>query len=205
MDFIFDHSLLLYLPLYELDGVSLMSKDAYGHSCSVTGAIWTPRGRNFDGLDDYASINNWDNSRLGDTFTIEMWVRSDDLSARQYAIGMSSWGANVFYLRTETSQKLSFSVYGGSEMQTSSTLDADQWYHIVVQVVGGKAQFYLNAIADGSPTTGHNASGSYTLCIGKGHGENEWDGLIGEARIYNRALTPQEIQHNYLATKWRYQ
>ena len=29
-------------------------------------------------------------------------------------------------------------------------------------------------------------------------------GIIGEIRIYNRALTPGEIQHNYLATKWRY-
>ena len=32
-----------------------------------------------------------------------------------------------------------------------------------------------------------------------------WNGLIDEVRIYNRALTPLEIQHNYLATKWRYQ
>ena len=29
-------------------------------------------------------------------------------------------------------------------------------------------------------------------------------GLIGDVRVYNRALTPLEIQRIYLATKWRY-
>ena len=32
-----------------------------------------------------------------------------------------------------------------------------------------------------------------------------WDCYIGEVRLYNRRLTPLEVQHNYLATKWRYQ
>jgi hypothetical protein len=30
-------------------------------------------------------------------------------------------------------------------------------------------------------------------------------GVIGEVFIYSRALTIQEVQHKYLATKWRYQ
>jgi len=30
------------------------------------------------------------------------------------------------------------------------------------------------------------------------------DGLLGELRLYNRGLTPLEIQHNYSATNWRY-
>jgi len=32
----------------------------------------------------------------------------------------------------------------------------------------------------------------------------DFDGRIGEVRLYNRALTPLEIENNYLATKWRY-
>ena len=52
MNFIFDPSLVLYLPLYQLDGASFVSKDAHGHLCSVTGALWRPNGRWFDGTDD---------------------------------------------------------------------------------------------------------------------------------------------------------
>ena len=33
MDYIFDSSVALYLPLCELDGTSFQSKDAYGHMC----------------------------------------------------------------------------------------------------------------------------------------------------------------------------
>lgn len=47
-----DPTLVLYLPFHQLDGTSFMSKDKHGHLCSVTGALWTPRGRSFDGVDD---------------------------------------------------------------------------------------------------------------------------------------------------------
>ncbi len=39
-----------------------------------------------------------------------------------------------------------------------------------------------------------------------GGGEREtWLGIIGEVRVYNRALTAAEIELNYLATKGRYE
>ena len=41
MGFIFDPSLVLYLSLWKLDGDSFMSKDAYGHLCTVTGALYS--------------------------------------------------------------------------------------------------------------------------------------------------------------------
>ena len=44
-----DPSLVLYLPLYELDGSSFRSRDAYGHLATVTGALWTPQGRTLMG------------------------------------------------------------------------------------------------------------------------------------------------------------
>ena len=58
MDFIFDPSLVLYLPLYQPDGASFASRDAYGHLCTVTGALWTPQGRTFDGADDIIDLGN---------------------------------------------------------------------------------------------------------------------------------------------------
>ena len=57
MDFIFDPSLVLYLPLGQLDGTSFVSQDAYGHLCTVTGTVWGSRGRYFDGADDLVNAN----------------------------------------------------------------------------------------------------------------------------------------------------
>ena len=56
MDLIFDSGLTLYLPFYRLDGSSLISKDAYGHSCTVNGAAWRTQGRYFDGIDDRIAV-----------------------------------------------------------------------------------------------------------------------------------------------------
>ena len=205
MEFIKDPYLVLDLPLYMLDGTSFMSRDAYGHSCSVTEAIWTPSGRDFDGVDDNISFTlNLD--KLGSNYTLEAWAKTDDTSVLRYLMGASVWAAGMFYCRHRPDDKyFTFSVYGGNEVVGATALATDRLYHFVIQVIGGTGQIYLNAEQDGSSNTGHTLSGSHTMYIAKGHGENEWDGLIGEARIYNRALTPQEIQHNYLATKWRYQ
>ena len=52
MNFIYDPSLVLYLPFYQLDGASFMSKDKHGYPCTVTGALWRPDGHYFDGTDD---------------------------------------------------------------------------------------------------------------------------------------------------------
>jgi len=41
-------------------------------------------------------------------------------------------------------------------------------------------------------------------CIARSAYGGFWNGTIGEVFIYNRLLTPQEIQRNYLITKWKY-
>ena len=56
--FLLDPSLVLYLPLYQLDGASFMSRDAYGHLGVNYGSTWTPQGRSFDGVDDYVIVPN---------------------------------------------------------------------------------------------------------------------------------------------------
>ena len=68
-----DPSLRLYLPLYELDGQSFRSRDAYGHLCTVTGA---KRGFNwweFDGVDDVITIPH-SSAHLFSNVTVIAWV-----------------------------------------------------------------------------------------------------------------------------------
>lgn len=49
---------VLYLPLSRnrLRGAKFHSLDLYRHSCTVAGALWTPSGRSFDGVDDNVAI-----------------------------------------------------------------------------------------------------------------------------------------------------
>src|SRR3972149_6505876 len=83
--FQYDPSCVLYLPLYELDGASFASRDAYGHLCTVTGATWGLQGRTFNGTSDW--INCGTSSILvPPQITLEFWLYITESGAMTYAI-----------------------------------------------------------------------------------------------------------------------
>ena len=211
MDFTFDPSLVLYLPLHKLDGASFMSKDAYGHLCTVTGALWTPQGGDFDGSDDYIDCGNKESLEITGAITIELWLNPTTLDKNETLVAKIGAG---------NQQDISLYYYTGGYFifivgatwalrLAKSELALKAWNHLVFTVKDGTTDnhAYVNGI---DKATNHDtptmSTSTSTLYIGSYLGASEFlTGLIGEARIYNRALTPQEAQHNYLATKWRYQ
>ena len=212
MNFIFDPSLVLYLPLYELDVASFQSKDASGHLCTVTGALWRPNGRYFDGTDDKidvgtVSLFNFTSS----AFTIEAWLYISGLTASGniFCRGLyETDGYRLFYnaagrLRFDTSQS-------GANQRTDANegrITANIWQHLVATRDGASIKLYRNIVdITDSPGSHQNpVTSTRNAYIGQNDGGGEFvKGTIGEVRIYSRALTPLEIQHIYLATKWRY-
>ena len=209
MKFIFDTSLVLYLPLHESDGNPIVSKDTYGHIGTVSGADWTPRGGSFDGADDY--ITTMFKPGALTSLTVEAWARfnvtaiDQDIfhtvsSAEERAVSLRSNGCEI--------QPQGTPVGSSWHSWTIGTLLADVFWHLSMTWDGAGVKGYLNGRQDGDANTitgNLNAAGQSTE-IGK-HPSNGWwmNGIIGEVRFYNRALTGAEIMHNYLATKWRYQ
>ena len=211
MDFIFDPSLVLYLPLHRLDGASLISKDAYGHLCTVTGALWRPNGRYFDGLDD--TINCGTGSSLmniNDALTVETWVKLAAVNAYQGIISCgedaATWVDCPWLLRMLSSNKLCATIDDAAAILSGDTvLTTDIWYHTALTYDKVNLKLFLDAQEDGSTAyTTALTSGVHAVRIGEYRDGNNINALIGEVRIYNRTLTPLEIQRNYLATKWRY-
>jgi len=214
MDFIFDPSLVLYVPLEQLDGSSFTSKDAYSHLCSVTGAALEPgRGRYFDGTDDLIYCGTGESLRITGKLTIEAWVNFASGQSNNCLIAKQAASPNICYaLILFNNGKVRFHVHDGSSFYvaiTSAAPSADTWHHLLgiydranvkvyvdmVETIGDAFTGAVNDVAAVQVSLGDYSSydGTYAL-----------DGIIGEARIYNRALTFPEIQHNYLATKWRY-
>ncbi len=215
MDFIFDSSLVLYLPLCALDGASFISKDRHGHLCTVTGALWTPQGRYFDKLDDKITIPDNDVLDITTELTLEGWVNLYELNRNNSIMGKAAtifsqasytlqiWNNNQFVFGTSTD---------GSSMSSltiSSSIPAvaNRWYHLVGTFSRPTRVIYLHGVQRNTDSWDNDIFvGTSDLFIGKYAGtSNTTAGTIGEVRIYNRALTPLEILRNYLATKWRYQ
>ena len=207
--FILDPSLVLYLPLYRLDGAFFMSKDAYGHLCTVTGATWGSQGRSFDGTDDYINCGDDTSFDITSAITVEAWIKTNVALLLQHIVGRDD-GTNrnyILVIQADGTPNWVLWVSNAAKERTGSLVTAGTWYHLVGTYDGAQSILYTNAVA-GSPlaVTGAIDNDDVSLTMGSRAVslDRDFDGIIGEVRIYNRALTPLEIQNNYLATKWRY-
>lgn len=212
MEFILDPSLVLYLPLYELDGASFMSKDAYGHMAVVNGALWTPEGRMFDGIDDKIDCGN--NPALAPaSLTVEIWLKATSFAhaynaAVAHAVNLARSGYEILVKDNGKLAPYLGGVAGWICYDGTGThvLETDTWHHIVLMFERPMLAGYVNGELDKSESFDDAiVTPTKTLLIGNDDFPGRmFTGKIGEVRIYNRALTYLEVRHNYLATKWRY-
>lgn len=205
---------VLNLPLYHssLSPSSFKSLDVYKHSCSVFGALWTPQGRSLDGVDDYVDCGN--NAILNFTngeFSIEAWIQVTSFAASRMIFNRGEIdAAGYFFICNSTGDVQLSTNQSGARQNTSSNagdITLNTWYHVVATRNGAVVRLYRNGVDVTKTSAAHVDPASSTRVAEIGiHKAANWPfaGLIGEVRVYNRSLTPLEIQHNYLATKWRY-
>jgi len=96
--------------------------------------------------------------------------------------------------------------YGNDLAATSTLSPASQWFNAVAQWDGTTRKIWVNGTQIASAgATGINVSSSL-LQIGATNvsGSETLRGRIGQALIYNRALSSTEIQQNYNTTRSRY-
>ena len=213
MNFIFDPGLVLYLPLYESDGSSFMSRDACGYTCMPTGASWRPNGYYFDGTDDVITLSAMQLDFTNGAFTIQAWCYLDSISSPQSHIiargllqtdGWEFMVESGGYLELNTNQsgtnQQSYS--GAGEITTGS------WLFLEAVRDGTSVRLYKNGTDITLAASSHTdpATSSRTVKIGMADNSTKYfNGRIGDIWVYSRALAPQERHNIYMATKWRYQ
>lgn len=113
----------------------------------------------------------------------------------------SGQGRNWLFVAATTS-KLG-STIGGVIMNSTSTIQLNQWHHGAVTLSGTTRRLYLNGVLENSTTTTAEAANG-VFAVGKGviagHNQN-FPGIIDEVRIYNRALSDSEILQLYQKVK----
>jgi hypothetical protein len=169
----------------------------------------------FDGA-DYVTVPNSSNINLINTISLETWVKyttplntvliekSSSNSHYQLQIFSSSLGSPAI------AGQLVFMLQPSSaDWVVSGIVTNDgSWYHVVgtYDRAVSTAKIYVNGVlrnTNSSISTGPT-SNTQPLLIGSRSGSTGFGGSIGGVKIYNRALTAQEILQNFNATRGRY-
>ena len=165
---------------------------------------------NLDG-NSWAEVHDNASLDLGSgQLSLEAWVRMDELGIYQVILekGQAGIGSNRgFMLRVKNNNLIQITITGDNEKQiTSNAIAQGDWTHLCIT----KDALYFNLYIDGvyivqaiNPTGGIDTA--EPLLIGKDK-TNGWqvNGSIAQPRIYNRALTAEEVQRNYNAGKNTY-
>ena len=182
----------------------------------------------FDGFDEYAKISSPSPLSSTKIFTFEIWVNFTSITgnfgpsnkaAFLFAGGTGSgsgqpefgvWSANASSFTPNT---LYFGRGGGGtsgslSINVSSLMSNGNWYQIVLVRSTSNAQIvYLNGSSIGTGNVSDDFQDGQTD-FGAIHANGDYSGFlngkISTIKIYNRALTAQEIQQNFNATRSRY-
>jgi hypothetical protein len=162
----------------------------------------------FDGVDDYVNFgdNGMFNSTLnGNTnWSILYWVNPlvNGRILDRGNIGDDPTGAIELNV-----QSVSRNNTGGGSSSLSVSIIGTGWNCVTVTRTSSLLfSWYLNGVFSNSSQLTESYDGSGIWKIGRRafNTSSIYQGNIAQTQIYNRILTPQEIEQNYNATKSRY-
>jgi hypothetical protein len=162
----------------------------------------------FDGSDDYVNVSNVYNFDTSNALTIVCWAKSDTTTWSNYGFLVSR--RNQFVMHPNiSSQNVSYYVYTQNDWQSVGVTvpNIAQWNCYVYTYDGGTLRGYLNGILQSTATVGNNlASDTGDVYIGwdDGVAGRYLNGSIGGVKLYNKALTPQEVLNLYTNQAPRY-
>ena len=212
-----DASCVLWLPGQDdPQSSTIRDRSGKGNHGTISGATWVrlPSGLwclSFDGTDDSVDCGAGASLNITEALTVEGWVKPIGLSidGPSYPNYIVCKGEDRYMIQAAgyDGAQARFYMWGvGVDIYTVSTLSYGNWYHIVATYDRVKAKIYLNGVFEKSvDATASITTDAGPLIIGDWMSHNNhFNGLIDEVRIYNRALTPAEIQSFYNETKGRY-
>jgi alpha-tubulin suppressor-like RCC1 family protein len=168
----------------------------------------------FDGIDDGINLGNKYAFDSTDSFTTSIWVKTSATGTTRTLFRNTEPGPTYtgWLLRFENSGALSFLLVAdmGStdvlNLVSPATYDDNQWHHVTVVYSGNKSASGVTLYVDGvnaslNVTTdslvGSTVSSANMILGNEVLASNYFDGLLDEASIWNKALTPAEVSTVY--------
>jgi len=164
--------------------------------------------RFFDGVDDYVDCGNSETLDPTQEATIEAWVKFDikpSDAGHTMEIASRSGGGTDLDLQAEDDNRIKFFIGPGAPNVAVSTtqVEIDKWYHVAATYQGGNnIKIYINSVLENTkPIAITRNPNPNIFSIGQ---SMKWpgrffEGAIDEVKIFNRALSEEEIEAEYLS------
>ena len=152
----------------------------------------------FDGVDDRIDLGSSFNQQ---NFTIGMWVKPGATQV-QYADIIDNNHSGSFTNWTCQQDNTNVNVYGFglNNTGTSFTLTANQWQYLTLIKSPTTIETYVNGVlVQSTPYSGGpvNYSGNFLRLGSWGGGGRNWNGVMDEVKIFDKALTLAEVQQQF--------
>jgi len=172
----------------------------FGQPALVSGQIGNAL--SFDGLDDYVEIANSPSLGITVDITIAAWIKRGALGdyggIAAKTDGNSTWDYDLYFGSGANTLHFYSDNQNPQDAISTGTVSNTDWHHVAVTRSGETVAFYIDTAPAGTVTvSGEFADNALPVRIGTDGPSYDaaslFNGLIDEVRIYNRALSPQEI------------
>jgi chitodextrinase len=186
-------------------GSTLRDDSGHSNAGTITNAAWASNGKfggalSFNGTNSLVTVADSPSLDLTSAMTVEGWVNPTTLGVDWRTVVVKEQPTQLAYAlyAHEGGPGPGGHAYVGSDTSagTSSTIPTGAWTYLATTYDGSTITLYVNGskVATRS-ATGPMATSASPLRIGGNSIWGEWfSGLIDQVRVYNRSLTPAEIQ-----------
>jgi len=206
-----DPNLVGWWKLDEGSGTTVLDRSGHGNHGALQGDPQWVIGYDadalmFDGVDDWVEVPHADILTVDSEVTVMAWIyteRHTGPPGQDYQ-GIVAKGNSIrsYSLYTQAAGTLHFSTTSEDAYVGSSSSDLvplNEWVHVAAMVVNGSHLFYINgepAGEGGGGITLPGAADTANVVIGRTQegSTRSFLGMIDDVRIYNKALTQDEIE-----------
>jgi hypothetical protein len=186
------------------------------HGALSGGGAWTSRcngdrALSFNGSSQYVSIPSAEHLQPTEAITAAAWIHGDAWGSGDSvdAIIRKGEGNPNNYQLAVADGRVALILDGSDSggVRGNTPLSTGRWYHVAATWDGAQVRIYVDGKLDNTPAS-HTSDlnvDSRPLYLGGRPSSDQFDGVIYDARLYNRALSPAEIAELAgLAGHWKF-
>jgi hypothetical protein len=194
------------------EGTGTAAKDSAGkHDGKIVNAKWVDgkigKALDFNGSNTYVEIPNAPDLNLTKALSIEAWVkhRGKEITTWEAILAKGDTAYRLHMDQSDNSFGLGLTDGGFYNQPSTVVPEPDKWYFVVATYDGKKVCMYVDGKQTSSATDcpASISTNEFPVYIGE---NNEmtgrfFNGVIDEVKIYDRALSAEEVANQYQKVK----